>query len=303
MRKKIYISIILIAFYTAVMINYPSPVMKSLGYRQGLNFYAHMFSTRSSYNFISNPGLRKLNNPEGTVRAVTPEESRDFPSLLDKHLAQGSSCFIECSELDTWHTSPVGLQYLREMRPRSYRAIIFDGGHHLPSLGLAPDIIIIPRLAGYAVHSFTLDGVKIATIEKLAHECDIPSVIVTVPRLVLVKNEIAMENITSRILDSCLRQEMKEDFAPLARPRMSKYNGFIFAYIDYNYAQNPDLFAKRVGELGTEGVKKVYLAFDFKYSSKQQARNYCQQLQENFELPVECVNQPVKVMNVFWGGK
>ncbi|MDD2372563.1 MAG: hypothetical protein WC109_08505 [Syntrophomonadaceae bacterium] len=303
MRKKAYLFIILTAFYTAVMINYPSPLIKSLGYQQGLNLYAHMVSTRSRYDFISSPGLRKLDNLEGTVRAVTPEQGRNFASILDKHLAQGSSCIIECSELDTWHSSPAGLQYLRKMRPRTYRVVIFDGGHHLPSLGLSPDIIIIPRLAGYAVHSYTLDGVKIATIEKMARECGIPSVIVTVPRMALVKNETAMENITVRILDSCPRQEVAADFNPVANSRMSKYNGFIFAYIDRNYAKNPALFNKRVGELGTKGVKKIYLAFDFKYSSKQQASNYCQQLEGNWELPVECVNQPVKVMNVFWGGR
>jgi len=188
-RKKIYLVIILVAFYTAVMINYPSPLIKSLGYEQGLNLYAYMFSTHSSYNFISNPGLRKLDNHEEIVRAVTPEESGNFASILDKHLAGGSSCIIECSELDTWHSSPAGLQYLKEMRPQTYRAIIFDGGHHLPSLGLSPDIIIIPRLAGYAVHSYTLDGVKIAIIEKMAQECGIPSVIVTVPRMALVKTK------------------------------------------------------------------------------------------------------------------
>jgi hypothetical protein len=302
-RKKVYLLIILIAFYTTIMINYPSPLIKSLGYEQGLNLYARMISTRSSYDFIANPGLRKLDTPEGTVRAVTPEEGRNFSFILDNHLAGGSSCIIECSELDTWHSSPVGLQYLKQMRPRTYRAIIFDGGHHLPSLGLSPDIIIIPRLAGYAVHSYTLDGVRIATIEKLAHECSIPSVIVTVPRMALVKNQLAMENIASRILNSCFRQETGEDFKPMACPRITKYNDFIFAYIDRNYAKNPDLFNKRVGELGIKGVKKIYLAFDFKYSSKQQAGNYCEQLQKSFKLPVECVNQPVKVMNVFWGGR
>lgn len=303
MRKKIYLVIILVAFYTGVMINYPSPLIKSLGYEQGLTLYAYIFSTRSSYNFISNPGLRKLDNHEEIVGAVTPEEGGNFASILDEHLAGGTSCIIECSELDTWHSSPAGLQYLKEMRPQTYRAIIFDGGHHLPSLGLSPDIIIIPRLAGYAVHSYTLDGVKIATIEKIARECGIPSVIVTVPRMALVKNEIAMENITSRILNSCLRQEIKEDFKPMARPRISKYNDFFFAYIDHTYSKNPDLFSKRLEELGVKGVRKIYLAFNFKYSSKQEADNYCEQLEEKLKLPVECVNQPVKVMNVFWGGR
>jgi hypothetical protein len=301
--KKIYLLIILAAFYTAIMINYPSSELKALGYRQGLDWYARLISTRCSYEFIYNPGLRKIEQLRGPLRAVTPEEGYDFTSILDKHLAAGCSCIIECSELDAWHSSRPGLQYLQTMRPRTYRAIIFDGGHHLPSLGLAPDIIIIPRLAGYAVHSFMLDGIKISEIEKLARECNSPSIIVTVPRMALVKNEVSMVNIAGRILASCSQQEKTGEFQPVAAPRMSKYNGIIFAYVDGNYAKNPQLFRQRLQDLNINEVKKIYLAFNFKYSSKEQAISYCSALEEVLDLPVECINQPVKVASVFWGGR
>lgn len=303
-RKRVCLFIILVSFYTAVMINYPSPWLKAIGYSQGLELYARLVSTRSSYEFIYNPGLRKLEHPsQGPVRAVTPEAGHDFASILERYLAAGSSCIVECSQLDTWHSSPSGIEYIQKMRPGTYRAVIFDGGHHLPSLGLAPDLIIIPALGGYAVHSFVVDGIKIAEIERLARECGSPSIIVTVPRMALVKNEVSMVNIAGKVLAVCQPQAVKNDFSPVARPHMSKYHGIIFAYVDNNYARNPQLFIKRLEELGITGVNKIYLAFDFQYISQQQADQYCAKLEQVLNLPVTCVNHPVKVASVFWGGR
>lgn len=303
-RKKFYLFIILVSFYTAIMINYPSPWLKAIGYSQGLELYARLVSPRSSYQFIHNPGLRRIEQPHQVkIGTVTPEAGDDFASILDKHLAAGSTCIVECSQLDTWHSSPTGIKYLQKIRPGTYRAVIFDGGHHLPSLGLAPDLIIIPALRGYAVHSFVLDGIKIAQIQKLAQECGSPSVIVTVPRMALVKNEVSMVNITGKILASCQPRNMNDEFRPVAQPRMSKYNDIVFAYVDSNYARNPQLFINRVEELDTKGVNHVYLAFDFKYSSQQQADLYCAKLEQVLNLPVDCVNHPVKVASLFWGGR
>ncbi|MGS0765070.1 hypothetical protein [Syntrophomonas curvata] len=302
-QKRLCLLIILIGFYTAVMINCPSPWLKATGYRQGLELYARMVSPRSSYQFIHNPGLRKLETSRPVkIGAVTPEAGTDFASLLDQHLAAGKSCIVECSQLDTWHSSPAGTAYLQKMRPGAYRAVIFDGGHHLPSLGLAPDLIIIPAWRGYAVHSFMLDGIEIAQIQRLARECGSPSVIATVPRMALVKNEISMASITGKVLASC-RFVVKNEFKPVAQPRMSKYNGFIFAYIDSHYARNPQLFIRRAEALGLKDVKQVYLAFDFKYSSRQQAGLYCAELEQALDRPVECVNHPVKAASLFWGGR
>jgi len=302
--KKIYLLIIIVCFYAALMINYPSPWLKSLGYNQGLNLYANLVSTRSSFEIIYNPGLRQLDKPSpDLIRAVTPEANSDFASLLNQYLASGSTCIVECSQLDTWHSTPRGMEYLRKMRPQAYRVIIFDGGHHLPALGLAPDLIIIPRLAGYAVHSYMLDGIKIAQIEKLAREYDCPSIIATIPRMALVKNETSMVNITQRILKSCPVQKKPDEFKPIARTRMSKYKGAVFAYIDKKYSAYPETFYAQISKLGLDGVTGIYLAFDYRYTSVKQAQDYCNQLQQKYNLPVTCVNEPVKVANAFWGGE
>jgi len=286
------------------MINYPSPWLKAIGYNQGLELYARLVSSRSSFKFVHNPGLRTLNASRPVkIAAVTPEEGHNFASLLDKHLAAGSTCIVECSHLDTWHSSSAGKEYLQKMRPGTYRAVIFDGGHHLPSLGLAPDIIIIPASRGYAVHSFVPDGMKMAQIKKLARECGVPSVIVAVPRMALVKNEFSMTSITAKVLKSCSTRNVKDDFRPVARARMSKYNGIIFAYVDKNYARNPQLFMSRIEELGTEEVKQIYLAFDFRYIDEPRADIYCSALAQVINHPVDRVNHPVKVASLIWGGR
>lgn len=288
------------------MINYPSPWLKAIGYNQGLELYARLVSSRSSFTFVHNPGLRTLDvSGPLKIAAVTPDEGYDFASLLDKHLAVGSTCIVECSQLDTWHSSSAGKEYLQKMRSGTYRAVIFDGGHHLPTLGLAPDIIIIPALRGYAVHSFVPDGMKVTQIKKLVRECGIPSVIVAVPRMALVKNELSMKTITARVLNSCSIRNLnlKDDFQPVARARMSRYNGIIFAYVDKNYARNQQLFVRRIEELGTDAVKQIYLAFDFRYISEQQADLYCSALEQVIKHPVERVNHPVKVASIIWGGR
>jgi hypothetical protein len=302
--KKFYLFIILVGFYTAVMINYPTPWLKAAGYSQGLELYARLVSSRSSHQFIYNPGLRQLEALRPVkIGAVTPEAGTDFVSLLDQHLAAGKNCIVECSQLDTWHSSPAGAAYLQKMRPSAYRAVIFDGGHHLPSLGLAPDIIIIPAWRGYAVHSFVLDGIKVAQVQKLARECGSPSVIVTVPRMALVKNESSMTGIAGKVLASCRPRAVKDEFKPVAQSRMSKYNGIIFAYVDSRYTRDQQLFIRRIKELGLGEVKQVYLAFDFKYSSRQQAGLYCAELEQAIDRPVDCVNHPVKTASLLWSGE
>lgn len=303
-KKQVFLIIILVSVYIFVMVNYPVSWLKSIGYNQCLELYAQIISSHCNYEFIYNPGLRNLKYPDQmTVCAISPEQNSNFPVLLDNCLEAGNSCIIECSQLDTWHTTPAGLEYLQKIRTQAYRAIVFDGGHHLPSLGLAPDIIIVPQLAGYAVHGYMLDGIKVSEIERLARECDSPSVIVTVGRMALVKNKTCMENITQRILATCRVNQVENKLSPKARTRISKYNNMIFAYIDQTYTAKPDLFISRIEDLGIEGLKKIYLAFDFKYCNRKQADAYCSQMEQEFDIEVQRVNQPVKVFNVLWGGR
>ncbi len=303
-RKKLYLLIILVSFYICIMVNYPSETLKSLGYNNLLEFYAEKVSTRADCKIIYNPGLRKLDFPldKVIVQAIIPGRSKNYSNIIDQMLADKCGAIVECSALDSWHSSGNGLKYLQKIRESAYRVVIFDGGHHLPTIGLEPDIIIIPQIAGYAVHSYMLDGMKVSKVLSLAREVCSPSVIVTVPRWALVKNEKSLIDITQKILLSSNYTDIsREPSEPLAERRISKYGGVIFAYINKDYSNDIHLFLKRLNSLGINNINKICLAFDYNYISKEEAEAFLTIIHENTKIPVERVNEPVKVTGVFWG--
>lgn len=182
--------------------------------------------------------------------------------------------------------------------------VVFDGGHHLPSLGLAPDIIIVPELGGYAVHAEMTDGISVQRILEMVREAGCPVMVVKIPRWGLVKNETSLANITKTVLQNNTRFRRDETFNPVACPRMSKYGGSIFAWVNRDYIRDRKCLARRIESLGLDDVKRVYLAFDYHYIGTDEADNICCNLSHRFRIKVERVNDPVKVANVlFWSGR
>lgn len=306
-KKTIYLLVILSAFYTSVIINYPSAVLKStLGYNWMLDFYAGQVSG-STVDIIYNPGIRNINVPlrDINVRAIVPGNNSGYEEKLDEILKDDCSAIIECSAFDTWHTTISGQEYLTKIRDQAYRVVVFDGGHHLPTLGLAPDIIIIPRFKGYAVHTYMLDGIKVSKIMELAKKAGTPAIIAAAPRWALVKNERCLETLTEKVLYSIKSQRNfpEQHFSPVAAMRISKYGGCIFAYINDEYADDSSYFIKQVRSLGMTDVKQIYLAFNFNDIIPAKAELFSTTVSEKLKIPVEIVNEPVKVTNVFWSEK
>lgn len=302
-KKTPYLFVIILAFYVSIMVNHPSEKLKRLGYNYFLDFYAELVSSRAPVDIIYDPGLRKLDCSleKAVVRVFMPGDA-DYEDSLNEILMDRPEVIVECSGADTWHTTERGRNFLTKLRARSYRAVVFDGGHHLPTLGLMPDIIIIPQLKGYAVHSYMLDGIEVDKIQALAEEVNSPSVIAAVPRWALVKNARSLDIITRKILVSSHYADMyPETFRPETRPRMSKYGGLIFAYVGKEYCRNIDLFLEQLNSLGTGGINKICLAFDYSFINQEEAGVFAAAVSEKLRLPVEKVNRPVKVFNVFWG--
>ena len=305
-EKRLYLLIIILGLYIYLMINHPSEILKSLGYNSFLEIYAQTVSAGADCTIIYNPGLRKLDHPVNKIKidAVLPGTEKDYDNILDHLLADNVGAVVECSDLDSWHTSSKGIKYLHKIREKAYRIVIFDGGHHLATIGLEPDIIIIPQLAGYAVHSYMLDGMKVSKILELAREAGSPSIIATVPRWALVKNKRSLINITEKTLLSCSYSDSpKKPFEPLTERRISKYGEIIFAYINKEYSDNIYLFLKRLNLLGTAGIKKICLAFDYNYTSREEAEIFIKTINKTTRLPVERVNEPVKTTGVFWSDR
>ncbi|MEN6326159.1 MAG: hypothetical protein ABFD18_08145 [Syntrophomonas sp.] len=303
-RKSIYLLLIIAAFYTNLMINYPSDTLKSLGYNQALDWYAAQVSSRAVCHILYNPGLRPLKFPDAKLKVGTllPGSTSNYAGQLEQLLGRHCQVIVECSAADTWHTSQDGQVYLEKLRAQAYRAVIFDGGHHLPTLGMAPDIIIVPDIAGYAVHSYMLDGMKVAKIQELIKESGSNTILVSVPRWALIKNEHALGLIAQKALAGASYQSESAAFRPLARERMSKIHGTAFAWVNRESLENSSRFINNLKSMGSLDLVKIYLAFDYNYINHDQAGFFAAKLRKEFEVPVETVNQPVKVANVFWGG-
>lgn len=300
---SLYLLLIIAAFYTHLMINYPSDTLKSLGYNQGLNWYAANISSRSACHILYNPGLRPLELADSKLRVGTllPANDSDYAGQLEKLLARDCRVIVECSAADAWHTTQAGQVYLEKLRARAYRAVVFDGGHHLPTLGMAPDIIIVPDIAGYAVHSYMLDGMKVAKILELIKESGSNTILVSVPRWALIKNEQALSLIVHKALAGANYQSKPAIFQPVARERMSKCRGTVYASVNQEALNNRNSFINNLKSMGTQDLVKIYLAFDYNYISQDQAGLFAAKLRNALGVPVETVNQPVKVANVFWG--
>lgn len=306
-KKNVYLLLIISAFYANLMINYPSELLKSLGYNQALNLYADLVSSNSSYRVLYDPGLRKIDNAQQEIRieALLPGDYNDYGRKIDKLLKEKTTAIVECSAADTWHTSKAGQHYLSKMRPQAYRVVVFDGGHHLPTLGLAPDIIIVPEIGGFAVHSYMLDGIQTSKIQALAREINSPSLIVCVPRWALVKNEKALQILTRKIISTAHytnNEALPNSFQANTVDRMSKYNSVVLAWVNTGYQQNISLFKDRVHSMHSGDIKKIYLAFDYADINREEAQAFSAVISKEFKVPVETVNQAVKVSSVFWGG-
>ncbi len=299
--KRILLVFIIVSFFCGYSPQLTSAVLKK-GIDQGLSSYASLIANHIPVEILHNPGLRNIPVPENLdIWAVLPEYN-DFPLILDDFLGEQANAIVECSKLDSWHCSKIGNEYLHKIREMAYRIVIFDGGHHLPTLGLEPDIIVIPELNNFAVHSYMLDGIKTDIILDIIKEINAPITVARVPRWALVKQENSMKKVADIVISAASKLKRKNLPTQLAsHTRMSLYKSFILAYVDKNYAGNSGLFYKNLQELGLDGVKTIYLAFDYRWISPKEAQIYADDLHSLTDIRVEIVNQPVRVSNSFRG--
>lgn len=302
-KKTGLLLVIALVFYCLMSVNNPSEGIFRAGYDSLLSRYADYRMYENDIKILYNPGLRKLDidlqKPQ--VYASLPHQGKSYRQVMEDFLQSDSQVLVECSALDSWHSSEEGSAYLQKLRDRAYRVVIFDGGHHLPTLGLVPDIIIVPVYKGYAVHGYMQDGIKINILQELLRSSNSPAILVTVSRWRLVKTDNSLTGITRQILDELnFSTTSPEPLQIKCKPRISKYNSHIFIYINREYAPNPDLVIKRCRQLGLDGVKKVLVAFDYGSISPQQAEIYTKNLQKNLARPVLRVNEPLKVLDLMF---
>ncbi|NLT20868.1 MAG: hypothetical protein GXY16_07710 [Syntrophomonadaceae bacterium] len=300
--KTLLLALIIVAIYISVMLNNPDERLKAAGYNQLLDWYGLTVTKFAELEYVHNPGLRFLNNNSFlAVEAVIPDGRTDYATRLDKAMLS-CQAIVECSGMDAWHTTSAGQRYLNYMRNKIYRVVVFDGGHHLPTLGTSPDIIIVPVFKGYAVHSYMRDGMKVECLTTILKVIDSPSVVVTVPRFFLVKSTGSLTQVTHRVItESSNNIQADEETNPgQANPYGSRYKDCLFAYISSQKVNNWQDFLTGFKTLYNKDINHVYLAFNYNEVDGLKARQFARQLQTELGIPVEIVNSPVKVADLIF---
>ncbi len=300
-KKAVILVLVMLILYGGLLLNDPSAGIQKAGYDSLLRFYADYQLPKDDTKILYNPGLRKINIDlkQAIIQASLPNQPISYRQQLENFLQSDGQVLVECSGLDGWHSSVEGGAYLPRLRDKAYRVVVFDGGHHLPTLGLSPDIIIVPEYKGYAAHGYMQDGMKISRLIELVRNSHSQTILVTVSRWRLVKNDASLTGITQQVLSKL--SFSKEKAQPLnidIKPRISKYNSQLFVYVNQDYAEDADLLIKNCRQLGIGDIKKINLAFNYAYIAEDKADAYVRAIQDRLGREVERVNEPVKVIDL-----
>ncbi len=177
--------VIFLAGYLYLAVETDWPWVKNTAYYQVLDIYGRAAAAQAELQTIANPGLRKVGsagrrgahpdpvdagirimdwkellqgeNKAGagmTIAVITPEAKASDRKLARAVIGKPVDLLVECSRMDKWHTTAEGWRSLARMRAKCLRVVVFDGGHHISTLGTCPDIILVPAVNGYAAHSY-----------------------------------------------------------------------------------------------------------------------------------------------------
>ncbi|NLV22115.1 MAG: hypothetical protein GXY49_09040 [Syntrophomonadaceae bacterium] len=301
--KKFFFSGLVISLVCLVtlMVNNTEMVVHTAAYESLVEIYGRTPLLSQDSKIFYSPGLRRLPGAQNRSDIYTglPGIKKSNRQQMEEFMCSDAQMIVECSGLDGWHTSREGSAWLPVLRNQAYRVVVFDGGHHLPTLGLAPDIIIVPSFRGYAVHGYMQDGMRVDKILEILTASHIPTAMATVSRWRLVKTDSSLQSISREILNRLdFADEEPEPFKVNCRPRISKYGGYIFIYANEEYIKQPDLVTKYCRQLGLDDVCIAYIAFDYAVIKPTRAGIYAQKLQQEIGVKTEIVNEPVKTSSL-----
>lgn len=255
--------------------------------------------TRGNWHMVTGKQLSTQTSPLDQIEVlpITPDIS-DYHELMAQIKNDNIEVIVECSAVDAWHTSSQGWIDLKEMHKQVLRVVVFDGGHHIPTLALQPDLIIVPLTSGYAAHGYMDDAVALESLQRLAKRENLTCSIVAVPRWALVKTPDSMSRIAVRALAT-----MQVD------PRISVLEGQVIrphltyrGSSGYFYCNDVTIINEAlVHDLRKAGIHKVYAAFNYSVISDKQAESVIDRL-KTAGFKVVAINEPLSVIGVLARG-
>lgn len=232
--------------------------------------------------------LKKGDPEKLNIYTVLPD-NRDYLSVMQN--CRPGTVLIETSAVDAWHRTANGWKWWQALRSKTLRVVVFDGGHHLPTLALQPDLILVPECGGCAAHGYMRDAIPVENIIGIIRAEKLNCTVARVPRWGLVKSQAALERITLRVLkDLPVGKEPPRDDGEVLTSCCTRCRDAAFIYweepgIDPGYIIN---------RLKGAGVKRVYLAFNYGAVTGDRMQKILQLL-DKAGLKVRVVNQPDNV--------
>jgi len=154
-------------------------------------------------------GFLVLANTPGEYQWISPEYRRWLlEASTEAAIAWGVDAVVDASAADGLRTTGGGRETARRLRQAGIlRAVILDGGHHLPALALQPDLAILPVLhvqgTDYACHVRLRDAVPWPALARLVRIAGLRTAFYTTPRLLtMAKTRNAMAVLLVKVLSS-----------------------------------------------------------------------------------------------------
>lgn len=226
---------------------------------------------------------------------------KDFQGLLDRATYRTAGVLVECSALDAWHTTQPGFQALQKLRKHTLRIVVFDGGHHLPTLGIAPDLILVPVTRGFAAHGHTMDAMRVEVLLKTIRREGLSTPVVAVPRFGLVKTAKPMETIAVRAIRAAGIQPGSAVTYRTHCGRRAWRGCTILNRAAFCSLSDPSaLRQERIAKLQADRVLRIYLSLNYARFTAADREALIQRLkQAGIEGIV--VNEPVNVGRILIG--
>lgn len=233
------------------------------------------------------------------VTLLTVPPYRTDYRWLNRMPVTGARVVVESSEIDQWHTTPAGLRNLKKMRPHALRVVVFDGGHHLPTLALLPDVIIVPVTSGYAAHGYMKDAISLQKLVRIIRREHLPCAVMTMPRWALIKTEQPMAQAAVRCVSLLPEPEARpEPMGTVLEHRVTMRQDAAYIYIASGGGMADDLAIR----LKKNAIRRVYLGVNYGAVSPEEARQMARKLAAE-QLNVQLVNEPCNVMQLMIRGK
>ncbi len=231
------------------------------------------------------------------VLAVTPDAS-DYEAIVSGCLEKRIKVVVESSGMDAWHSTARGWGGLEKLTAGVLRVVVFDGGHHLPTLGLQPDLLVVPVTMGYIAHGHTRDAMRVEDLSAILEREQIECPVVAVPRWGLVKTTASMNRIVMRALAAAATGDVRHHpEGEVLGSRCTRYGEASFLYVDHVRKMNWGWLESAAAD----GVKRVYLAFNYDLVSPEQAQEVIQKLKRS-GLQVKLANEPLHVAGIIVRG-